>query len=78
MQIRYSEGSAICKKLKEIFSYSQEKIENNEGESLNEESVDIYALGPSTLKFICFPKNQNVGKSGGEKVATVKGNNTKH
>ncbi len=72
LQIRYSEGNAICKKLKEIFSYSQEKIVNNEGESLNEESVDIYSLGPSTLKFVCFPKVQSEGKSGGEKVVTVK------
>ena len=72
LQIRYSEGSAICKKLKEIFTYSQAKIEKNEGESLNEESVDVYATGPATLEFICFPKNHNEGKSGDAKVVTVK------
>ncbi|MBR4909642.1 MAG: AAA family ATPase [Acidaminococcaceae bacterium] len=72
LQIRYSENSAVCEKLKQIFSYSQAKLENNESKSLNEENIDIYAVGPSTIDFVCYPKYQTKAKPGGEKVLTIK------
>ena len=71
-QIRYSEGSPVCQKLKQVFSYSQEKIENNESQSLNEESLEIFATGSSTFEFVCYPKLMTKAEASGEKVLTIK------
>lgn len=68
VQIRYSEGSAICQKLKSIFLYSEKLFSENKqdttGEIIktkiheaNREYIEIYAVGPSTVEFRCIPKS---------------------
>ena len=68
LQIRYGEQSAICTKLKEIFSYSASLIEKNSEEKVNEESLKIYATGEHALEFVCFPMTQ------GGTIMNIKGN----
>ena len=68
LQIRYGEQSAICTKLKEIFSYSAALIEKNSEEKVNEETIKVYATGEHTLEFVCFPMTQ------GGTIMNTKGN----
>lgn len=67
IQIRYAEGSAICRKLKEVFTYSVNMISeikvssSDVGKSVcipesTREYVEVYAAGPATLEFKCLPK----------------------
>lgn len=64
LQIRYAEGSPLCRKLNEIFLHSAQIIsEANVGGTErisipedDRESIDVYTVGPGMIEFRCFPK----------------------
>lgn len=63
-QIRYAEGSPLCRQLNEIFSYSAQILSKAHVESggrtpiseNDREFIDIYAAGPAIIEFRCFTK----------------------
>ncbi|MBQ6712290.1 MAG: hypothetical protein IJN28_00695, partial [Selenomonadales bacterium] len=60
VQIRYSEGSAICQELKRVFLKSMQYIASGQGNILSTEGkeyVEVYAIGEKTLEFKCYPDN---------------------
>ncbi len=60
LQIRYSEGNPICTRLKEIYAYSLSVIQSSKGEQQETETLDVYAVEPKTLEFVCFPITEGV------------------
>ncbi len=60
LQIRYSEGNPICTRLKEIYAYSLSVIQSSKGEQQETETLDVYAVEPKTLEFVCFPITKGV------------------
>jgi len=67
LQIRYSEKSPISQALNQIFSHSVHVIDQLQKANRDvkkrfvipeddQEFVEVYAIGPSTIQFNCFPK----------------------
>ena len=63
LQIRYSSKSPICSILKQIFKYSHDfisdKAETKTGKTriiVEDEWIDVYAVGEKKLKFVCKTK----------------------
>ena len=62
IQIRYSSGYPICKKLNSIFTYSSKMLSEN-GEvisSAKAEYINVYSAGPSTIEFKCVSSDNDV------------------
>ena len=56
VQIRYSEGSGLCRALKKIFAKTE--LAFSRGESLSESEcgyIEVYAAGQSKLEIKCYP-----------------------
>lgn len=56
VQIRYSEGSGLCRALKKIFAKTE--LAFSRGESLSESEsgyIEVYAAGQSKLEIRCYP-----------------------
>ena len=68
LQIRYSQGTAICQKLRDVFSRSVTAIANGEDVSdSNKETIEILALATDSFEIKCHPNS-----SGGAKAALLK------
>lgn len=57
IQIRYSSGNPICKKLNSVFVNSKKLLLKNDDllPAEKEEFINVYAVGPSTIEFECIP-----------------------
>ena len=68
IQIRYSEGSALCQKLREVFAntvarlFSSDEADRKASSIPDEEKeyIEIYVVDSQTLEFKCYPKEKSM------------------
>jgi len=64
LQIRYTQNSAICQKLRSVFARSLSAITNGEEvPDTNKESIEIFALTADKFEIRCYPNAAGVAKA---------------